>query len=245
MKPIIHHLLIGTALVLVTGVLVAAIVLARQQKEERVCPSVDVEITDAEERSYVTSDDIVSYIQKEGLNPVGKNVQDISSQVIEDMVNKHPVVRHAECYITNEGIVHIRLHQRVPLLRVVTAMESYYIDQDRKKMPFLPYVKSDAMVVTGHVGERMAKEEIGDMVEWIDEHPYWKERITRISIGEGKQLTLRQKEGEPYIIMGDIAGYQKKLKKLRILQEKKPQDMEMPLYQAWDLRYDKQVIGRK
>lgn len=245
MKPIIHHILISAATVIVIGGLVAAIVMARQQKEERVCQSIDVEITDAAEQSYVTPNDMIAYIQKEGLNPVGKNVQDISSQAIEDLVNKHPVVRHAECYITNEGVVHIRMSQRVPLLRVVTVMESYYIDQDRKKMPILPYVKSTAMVVTGHVGERMAQEEIGDLVEWINDNKYWKQRITRISIGEGKQLTLRQKEGEPYIIVGDMKGYQQKLKKLRILQEKKPQDMEMPTYRAWDLRYDKQVIGRK
>lgn len=245
MKPIVRNILLALSVVLTAGVMIVGLVWTRHQTPSLTCQHLFIEIKDADERDYIHPSDVVTYLKQRQLFPEGKNLELVETQVIEDAIKTHPIIESAECYETNLGDVYLVLTQRQPLLRVITASDSYFIDTNRRRMPILPSIHSDVLVAEGHVGQRMAQEELADLVEWINQQGYWRQRITKIEVREGLQVVLRQGRDAPLILLGDISRYKQKMKKLRTFMESIPQEMEVPAYKELDIRFNGQVVGRK
>ena len=245
MKPIIRNILLGTLTALVAGGVIACMIWLGIRKHDPIYKQLTIRITDLDEREYLTIQDVEGYILHAGFNPKNKPVSEVDLQAIENAVRNHPLVRKAECYTTWQGDVVVVLTQRIPMLRVLTATESYFIDSDRTRMPILPSVKTSVMLVQGRVGERMAQEELFDLTMWINKHQFFQQRIQSIIVEEGKQIVLQQKGDAPRIRLGALDGYRTKLKKVRTFIEHTPEEMNLPPYKELDVQYDNQVVGRK
>jgi len=245
MKPTSRTILTASLILLTASVLGIGTYLIIRQPDNRTCQKLDIRIADQKERQYTNEAEIAGMLLRQGLHPVGKALQDIDTQPIEDAVRQHEMVRTAECYKTQSGDVRIELTQRIPLLRVVTPTETYYIDTDRRQMPARANIDMDILTASGHVGLRMAQQELADFAVELQKAPYWKERITRIEVHEGKQIVLRQHDNEPRILLGSLENHQQKLRRLRTFIQQTDTNMGIPTYREFDLRYKEQVIGRK
>ena len=225
--------------------LITAVSISRQLDDERVCTGLCILMTDSLERQFVTPAELTRLLRTHELYPVGKRLNSISTEAIEDAVKLHPMVRRAECYPTSQGQIQVVLSQRIPLLKVVAESGTYYIDTDRKPMPIRQSVQSAVLIVSGHVGERMAREEIGDFAHWLKRNRYWSRHIRGMRIEDTKHIYLTQEPGEPVILLGELGGYERKLRKLRTFVEKGLNQLpERPQYKELDIRYKDQVIGR-
>ena len=244
MKRNIQIILISCAAAAAVTAIVCCLAIAGRQTSQGVCRQLVVNITDKEQRYFITEREIASTLSQNGVEVVGKDMESIETQQIENIVRSHKIVRTAECYKTQRGDVRIDLTQRVPLLRVTTPAESYFIDTDRKRMPVRAGINTKVIPVNGHVGLQMAQNEIADFVIWLQDNTYWASRITGIDVKEGKQFVLRQQDGS-YILLGGLDNYKQKLRRLRIFLEEKEKGAEIPQYKEFDLRYKEQVIGRK
>ena len=244
MKPDIQTILTSCAAAAVVTAIVCCLATACARIRQGTCKQLVVNISDKEKRYFISEKEIAATLSQNGLAVVGKDMESIGTQQIEDIVRSHEIVRTAECYKTQLGNVRIDLTQRVPLLRVTTAAESYFIDTDRKRMPVRAGIDTKVIPVSGHVGQQMAQNEIADFVVWLEDNTYWSQRITAIDVKEGKQFVLRQKDGSS-VMLGELANYKQKLKRLRIFLEEKDKGAEIPQYKEFDLRYKEQVIGRK
>lgn len=244
MKRNIQLILTSCAAVVAVVAILCCLATACTHIRQGVCKQLVINIADKEQRYFITEKEIASTLSQNGLAVVGKDMESIITQHIEDIVRSHEIVRTAECYKTQLGDVRIDLTQRVPLLRVTTPAESYFIDTDRKRMPVRAGINSKVIPVNGHVGQQMAQSEIADFVVWMQDNTYWSSRITAIDVKEGKQFVLRRQDGSR-ILLGELAGYKQKLKRLRIFLEEKEKGADIPQYKEIDLRYKGQVIGRK
>lgn len=245
MNSKVQTILLSICTTLVIGLVVGVMVWMTLKKDPVVCSKLNIYITDINERNYVSDRDLRNHLETAGLQPVGMLASQLPLQAMEDCILQHPLIRTAECYRTNQGDACLRVTQRVPKLRVITATESYFVDTDRKRMPVRKSVDSDVLVVSGHVGERMACNELFDMVTWIEKNAFWRERILRIDIREGKQIVLKQQGNEPLIILGEINEYKTKMKKLQTYLSKITEEMGLPTYRELDIRFKNEVIGRK
>jgi cell division protein FtsQ len=140
------------------------------------------------------------------------------------------------------------LTQRVPVVRVQTAVDTYLIDRDRKVMPIRSSVRDHVLVATGNVGVQIAGGQIADFAEWTADEPYWRERIHHLYVQTPKMiyLYLKDEKGmkEERIVLGSLKEYEKKLKKLKTFYLNSPQEVKDKHYTELDLRYEGQVIGR-
>lgn len=245
MKRIIIRILLITAAVVVSVYLLGTFVWGVHQPNNSTVQELKITIEDADERQFIAEQDITALLQRKNLYPVGRVVDSVSTHAIEQAIRQHPMVRTAECYKLSSPIVRIRVTQRVPLLCVKTAAETYLVDTDRKRMVVPSNIDPMPIRVTGHVGERMAKEEIADFVCWLNRHAYWRERIAYIQVNSPKSVTLYQKGEEPRILLGELNDYVGKLRRLRTWYENADELPEMPKYYELDLRFRSQVIGRK
>jgi len=229
---------------LVIGYMVFGMWMSRHTMPARVCQHLTIKILDEQQRQYVSSAEIKNMILGRRLNPMGKPQPRIALQPIEDVVLTHSMVRQAECYKTIDGDVVVAMTQRIPLVRVVTAGETYFVDTDRKFMPIRPSVKTKVLIATGSVSERMATHELSEFALWLRKDPYWRQYIGRVHVMGPRMIHLRQVDGRAEIILGDWSGYEHKLKKLQHWYEN-GEKIDFQQYQLVDLRFHGQVIGIK
>ena len=150
------------------GPLIAAVVSGyKARPAEQECRSLRYMIEDREDRLYLTEIELTQLLRAKDLYPVNRVVAPTTLHRIEKTIAQHPMVRTAQCYITPRGEMRIRITQRVPILRVQTAIELYFIDSDRRVMPSRESIKDRVPVVTGNVGVTMASHSLADFALWF------------------------------------------------------------------------------
>lgn len=209
------------------------------------CRSMHYEIQDASDRLYLTEEELNKMLQTEDIYPVGRPQNRISLYRIESAVAHHPMVRTAECYITPRFEVKVRLTQRVPLLHVQTVGENYFIDTDRKVLPYRSSIQDNVLRVTGTVGTQFASEQLGDFAEWLQSNRYWRKRIHHLQVQSPHMVYIHLNDPEqPRIVLGDMQGHEQKLAKLRTFLENNEEATQDKHYTEYDIRFEGQVIGR-
>jgi cell division protein FtsQ len=194
---------------------------------------------------YVSENELNRLLTSQNLYPVEKNLSSISLQGIERTIQNHPMIRTAECYLTPRNEVKVRVTQRVPLLRVQQASNTYFIDKDRLVMPAFSTVKDSVLVVSGSVSESLASTQIADFAEWLQGNSYWRGQVKSVYVGTPHMIYLYlHGSNQPRIVLGEIHGYKQKLAKLRTFLDKGSEATADKHYSELDLRFKGQVIGR-
>ena len=231
-----------TGIILAIVLVVAGLIWTADSPNDDICRRLNIETSG----DFLTVSEIQTCLRQKNLYPVGMPMRSVSTQDIENGLLSHDMVRSAQCYKRGDTIIELHVEQRRPILRVLSEGATYFIDADRKRMPAIPGVKTNVIWVRGHIGEQMAKEEIADFVVWLNDNSYWQPRIRSIEIREGKQVVLRQAEGEPIILLGRMNDFEKKLHKVRsFTEELNAQGMPIPAYRELDARFDGQIVGRR
>lgn len=214
-------------------------------KQDGVCEELRIEIGDISKRHFTSTQQILSLLRQQELVPDGKPLTEVSTQQIEDCIKKIEVVKDAQCYERNDGVVVVKLRQREPFLRVIST-DNYYIDKERKPMRASFQTAAFVPVVTGFVTADMAANELYDFVEWIEDNSYWKGEIQQIHINSKKQVELIQRHGRHTILLGKLDdNYKQRLHKLQVFYEKGVSKIGWEDYREIDLQYSGQVICRK
>ena len=61
---------------------------------------------------------------------IGRNLQQINLNEIEERMESNPYIAAAKVYADMDGVIHIEIKQRQPVLRVINAGDQdFYIDQ--------------------------------------------------------------------------------------------------------------------
>ena len=241
----IKKILILTTSALCCIVVVGGGVWCSTQYDSSLCNEVIVVVEDGVNHQFVGAEELIYFLDAKQYYPQGDSMRSVNCHAIEQCLEQHDMVRVAECYKSPLGKVHIKVQQRVPVLAVVTNDGCYYVDSDRKVMPIRGEMDESIFVVRGAVSKRAATEEYYDFVAWLGESNYWCKRIRTIHVHNPKYLVLTQDGMPAKIILGELSGYEKKLGNLRNLYTKGLDKMGYPDYREYDLRYAKQVIGRK
>ena len=241
MKSIILKSLVVVGLV---ALLALAVGTSRGKDREERCKELVCKIVDKDERLYVSEQELFTLLKQHNAYPVGEYLHRINLQHMENIIRQHPMVRTAECYTAEDGTARIRVTQRVPLLKVVTADEAYYIDTDRRKMLLRSSIHDTVPVAMGKVGFEMASTVLADFAEWVQEDDYWRARIEAIDVRLPKQVCIKQTGKQEDLMIGDLMGYAGKLEKAEVFY-RRTASMEKPRYRTLDLRYRGQVVARR
>ena len=241
MKSIILKSLVVVGLV---ALLALAVGTSRGKDREERCKELVCKIVDKDERLYVSEQELFTLLKQHNAYPVGEYLHRINLQHMENIIRQHPMVRTAECYTAEDGTARIRVTQRVPLLKVVTADEAYYIDTDRRKMPLRSSIHDTVPVAMGKVGFEMASTVLADFAEWVQEDDYWRAHIEAIDVRLPKQVCIKQTGKQEDLMIGDLMGYAGKLEKAEVFY-RRTASMEKPRYRTLDLRYRGQVVARR
>jgi len=134
----------------------------------------------------------------------------------------------------------------VPLLRVSTQTETYFVDMDRRVMQARASVRDSVLSATGLIGVQTATTQLADFAEWLQDNRYWRARVHHVQLRSPKTACLYLRDEQmPRIVLGSLHGYERKLAKLRTFLENSAEAMQDKQYNELDIRFRGQVIGRK
>lgn len=153
------------------------------------------------------------------------------------------MVRTATCYPTPGGDIVVRLTQREPKIRIMGA-DNYYVDADRRIMQVRSTTAADVPIITGHVSQRMAQEELFDFCEWLEDDDFWTAQVEQIHVAGPSRIELVPRVGSGIIILGSLKEYEGKLRKLKVLYQKGFSRFGWKEYKEIDLRFKGQVVCR-
>lgn len=120
--------------ILVLAYWVFALKMYAYKSDELVCQKIDVTVSDSHLMKFVKPSDVVDLLKESSMNIEGNRMDRIDTDSIENYLKKQSRIKTAECYISPDGCLRVKVTQREPILRVMSAFGNYYIDYELKKM---------------------------------------------------------------------------------------------------------------
>jgi cell division protein FtsQ len=226
-------------------------------RETPVCKGIDIQIKNADVAKLVTPGDFRKMIEQSKIAGKGKPLNDDVVKKALKLVESKGSVKHAVAYQAGDSILHVELEQRMPVVRILTALGSYYLDDEGIAFPVSTRYTYDVPLVTGKMplpGEgRMLKDSVFsrhllEFVDYISKDLFWNAQIQQIDIGQDKNVEFVVCSDNHLIRFGQLNGYKDKLDNLLAFYKKvNPyyKERDNSLYTVLDLRFNKQIVAVK
>jgi len=169
-----------------------------------VCKRVNVSIADGESNGFINADEVRKRLEKAGIYPLGKHVEDIDTRQIEERLRRSAFVKTAECYKTQDGQVHISITQRLPVIRIKAENgDDYYIDDKSSIMPNSSYT-SDLIIATGHINRTFATTYIAQMGKTLMANDFWRNLVEQIHVLPDNAIEIVPRIGDHIVYLGRL-----------------------------------------
>lgn len=241
----IKRILILLALIATSAYLVLAVTLFNAKPSERICKGMELEIKDDVDYGFITLRDIENTLKRGKLFPVEVKQKDINTQKMEVLIEKSPFVKDAECYITASGKVKIDLHQRIPLMRVMSSNgDNYYIDNEGKTMKANGKPVHVA-IATGYIDRKFAQEKLYKLACFLQSDEFWNAQIEQINVTTKQEIELVPRVGNHILFIGKPEMYETKFKKLKAFYTEGLNKVGWNKYERISVEFNNQIICTK
>jgi len=238
-------ILISVAVIILAYLLFVVIYLNPRSEKNLTCKNLQIDVIDTLDRHYLNTTDIANTITKAGLSPVGKELSTVNIAAIENKLKENRLIKRAECYKTIDGTVRVKVYQRTPVYRVFSTKESYYIDNEREKMPVPDNFAAYVPVASGFINDEYAKNQLYDFISFLQQDKYWNSQIKQVYVNANGDIELTPAVGDHQIILGKIEDYKENLEKLRLFYKKGLSKVGWNKYSVINLKYKNQVVCTK
>ncbi len=105
----------------------------RQEQALTTCNQLEVSFSDT--LRFVSEEDIREYLDTRYGNYIGQRLDSVQLSRIEDLLAERSAVQGGEAWTTADGILHVRVTQRAPVLRFQDGKRSFYVDAEGSIFP--------------------------------------------------------------------------------------------------------------
>ena len=186
-------------------------------KKHRICTKVNINISDSNNSGFLSAEEIKAILEKDKLYPLNRQLSSIEPRKIEEALKVGPFVDTAQCYITENGHINIRISQRMPIIRIKNNKgEDYYLDDNGGILPNSKYT-SDLIIATGDISKWFAHFAITPMAKAINKSEFWLNQIEQINVRPDRGIELVPRVGNHIIFIGYlprnfiVMGYHKQV----------------------------------
>ena len=254
MKPNLRYIVpLGiTALMLVVFVLL--LTAAGRAGSRKLCEKLDVQLPGKLE--FVSEEDVRAYLDSKYGVYIGVKLDSLDLGRIERELLKKNVVKDAQAWTTRDGVLHVSVSQREPVIRFQRGTEGFYMDRDGYVFPLHKTYTADVPVIEGNIppvdkgkAEDWSKGVI-DLMDYIKTSRTWKDRIDKVSVNANGDLELKPVEGNERFILGRPDALADKFSRMEkyythILPSLDSTQRAKGYYKSVNLKYNKQIICRK
>lgn len=231
---------------LLLAYLVFAAIYFQDTPRNRTCERFEIVVKDSVHTRFIASKDIERLLKTKKLNPEGKRVKDINTLEIEHAIQGNKLVKSAHVFIAQNGDVIAEIHQRNPVLRVISHTQgNYYIDNHRKRMPTSSNFAVYVPIATGNISEEFAKDKLYDFAVFLQENPEWDAWVEQIVVNQSNDVEIVPRVGDFRVTLGDLDHFTDKLAKFTLFAEKGLNVVGWNRYSKINLQFDNQVVCTK
>lgn len=233
--------------------------LAKLERRSRTCQgkgTLEVIVTDSLERRFVSREDIESWLTKEYRAYAGLPLDSVNLGKIENIIQGHSAVRNCEAWLTDDGILHISISQREPVVRFQDGSFGYYADQDGFLFPLQARGSVQVPVIDGAIPLKVPQGFKGtpsdqQQQEWLSQvigmvnimsGTIWAENISQISVRPSGDLVFIPREGKERFIFGSPTRVREKLSLIETYYQSVA---PLKTYSSVDVRYRKQLVCKE
>jgi cell division protein FtsQ len=243
---------------LVLSYLVVATGFVNSERQRIYCTAVQVRICDSAVNRFISVADVQKLIDNDTRKIIGRPIDQINMPELEEALNARSVVKNTEAFTSIDGILHIRVYQRRPIVRVLTAKGSFYIDETGYLFPFTSAYTSYVPIVTGNIPVGFKADYRGEIPDtekllkqiyafslFLDDNDFWASQVQQLHVQRANDVEIIPRVGNQVIKLGTLDNYEYKLKKLHIFYHKAMPQEGWNKYSKIDLRYSNQVVATK
>tara|TARA_R110000868_G_scaffold223743_4_gene475614 strand:- start:66 stop:758 length:693 start_codon:yes stop_codon:yes gene_type:complete len=162
---------------------------------------------------------------------------------LENALKSNPMIKTAEVYVAVNGTLNAEIEQKTPIARVSTNA-SYYIDDEGLYMPLSNNYSARVPLVTGHVEKNNLKN-IYKVANKIIDDEFLKTNVIEIHQNADKSISLRLRQCNFLVQLGDVNFLDKKINNLKAFYQKSIKEKTLDNYSKVNLQFDNQVVCTK
>ncbi len=252
-----------TLLVLLAAYAVVATRYCSGQEKELECKGVEIVIRDSAQLKFVTSETVLHWLADSAMRTVGMPLRKVDVYAVERLIERQNYVSQADAYTAIDGLLHIVLSQRRPMIRVVSESgHNFYVDSTLVLLPPQADCIAEVPVVSGRLPFGFPPDHFGR----LDEKKFHRERellhnllnfvhqvdtdrfltaLTAQIYYDGKEVRLLPRVGQQTIRFGELtdsAAVAARLRKLSRFYQKSFGEGWWRSAAEIDLRFRGQVI---
>lgn len=210
-----------------------------------VCRDVNITIEEDIMPGFLTCDDVRRMLISDHLSPVGKAMETINLREMEEALQGKELIESAECWKTQDNVVEINIHQRIPVIRVMNSKgEDYYVDSKGRPMPHTQY-SCKLIVTTGDIDHQYAAKVLAPLANLINKDEFWKSEIVQFNILADGSVEMVPRVGDHIVYLGQPTGVKKKLERLKKFYRYGLNEAGWNKYSRVSVEYNNQIICKK
>ena len=219
---------------LVVGFVVLYSSRSRQHRSLATVQAVNVEIIDSlPDESLMSRKLVEQWIKQSGVETVGTPIDKVDLVGIERAIRRNGFVDRASAHVTYDGVLHIEVSQRKPLLRLVCGDYDCYVTGEGFVFPSPGRAAVYVPVVSGSYAPPVPRDYVGLMEDYI---------LARVEESNARILELQHEKKPLFDREKEIRDSVKKVRAMKV--DKKGYIR----YKGWfesDEDYNKRIIAKR
>lgn len=257
MKPAVRILLAALAVAACLFLFLVGDHLAASKRREVTCKGVEGIVADSLQRKFISPEDIRDWMDDYG-TWAGLRLDSLDLCRVEKIIDGKSAVLKSQAWLTDDGMLHVSVTQREPVVRFQGASGGFYADREGFLFPLQSRYTARVPVVDGALPLKLEKDFKGEpetdeekawvhsvvtLAKFLADRKEWGDLVGQVTVQKGGNLVLVPREGDERFLFGPPTDIDAKFARIR-----KYYEGVAPLdngYRTVDVRYDKQIICRK
>jgi len=225
----------------------------------KTCSRISINISDSAEYNFVTKRQLSNIVTGTRGKVLGKEIKSLPVYDIEDKINNLRELKAAEVYTTIDGVLHVFVDQRNPVMRIMPDEGGdFFLDEEgflfRKRNLYNPRLHlvggniniTSSMLDSVSVLDTLIKHTIlKDMfrfVNYINNNSFWSAQVDQIYVDKKDEIDLIPRVGNHVIHLGTFENYEGKLKNLEAFYDKVLPEVGWNKYSKISLEFKDQIV---
>ncbi len=239
---------LGIVLLSISWICMAAV----QHKIHSPLSKMDIQIvSDNEDIPFITRSIVVRNIKSYfGDALIHRDIVDTDIKLIEEILEQNPYIHSSNAYIDAHNRLSIKIYQRNPILRIMTADEhSFYLDGEANVLPLHDKVVRRVPIVTTEKNKKQLRssdyKNILNLIKTIRQDVFLSSLVEQVHLKSNGEYIIIPKIGKEIIEFGHLEDLDKKLFKIKKFYKKGLPVAGWNKYKSIDLRYRNQLVCKK
>jgi cell division protein FtsQ len=209
---------------------------------ERRCTGLVIEVADSVAHPYTQPAEVLTLLQLNRIDPVGKPLHRIDYRRMERVVSVLKMVKRVECFSTNSGKVVVRIWQHQPVLRVLQGSDGYYVDDQGERIGVSFNSAADVLVATGSILDSAQVNRLQRFALMVRADTFWQAQLVQVDVEPNGEWVLIPRLGSFEIRLGLPNDVPEKLNNLKLFYQQALPKTGWERYSCISAKYKNQLI---